>query len=107
MPKMAVAATVVIPTHARPDLIREAIDSVLTQTVADLELFVIGDGVPAPLIDGYLEACSVDPRIRWRSFPKAGRTGEVHRDHILREASGRVVCYLSDDDAWTTDHIAY
>lgn len=41
--------SVIIPTYNRPDLLRCAVESVLTQTVQDLELTVVGDGSPTPV----------------------------------------------------------
>lgn len=46
--------SVIIPTYNRPDLLRCAVESVLTQTVQDLELTVVGDGSPTPVQIGAL-----------------------------------------------------
>ena len=50
--------TVIIPTYDRPDLLREAIASVVEQTVSDWECIVVDDcsTVPLPELD--------DPRVR-------------------------------------------
>jgi hypothetical protein len=40
------------------------------------------------------------------AFPKAAPRGEPHRHAMVQEARGEIVCYLSDDDLWTTDHVA-
>ena len=40
--------TVVIPTYGRPQYLAEAIDSILRQDVADVEVVVVDDGSPEP-----------------------------------------------------------
>jgi hypothetical protein len=47
-----------------------------------------------------------DPRVRFFDFPKGPRNGEAYRHDVLREARGRIVCYLSDDDLLLRDHAA-
>ncbi|MDQ3425894.1 MAG: hypothetical protein M3435_06760 [Actinomycetota bacterium] len=44
--------------------------------------------------------------MRFFDFPKGERHGELNRHEALREASGRIVCYLSDDDLLLPDHAA-
>src|SRR2546430_8840166 len=34
------------------------------------------------------------------------RNGEIHRDGVLRQARGRIVCYQADDDLWLPGHFA-
>jgi hypothetical protein len=46
-----------------------------------------------------------DRRIRFFDLPKGPRHGELHRDMVLRQARGRIVCYQSDDDLWLPGHL--
>src|SRR5438552_18910900 len=55
--------SVVIPTKNRPDLLRNALDSVLAQTFADYEIIVVVDG-PDPATEELLRA-EPDPRLRF------------------------------------------
>jgi len=98
-------ATVVIPTHDHGPTLRLSIPSALDQTVEDLEVFVIGDGVPDVTREIVEELRAHDERIRFFDNPKGPRHGEVHRHAALREATGEIVCYLSDDDLWLPDHV--
>ena len=41
-----VRATVLIPTHDHADLLLRSVASAQRQCVADIEIFVVGDGVP-------------------------------------------------------------
>lgn len=104
---MSLTATVLIPTHDHGPMLHHAIRSVLNQTVQDFELFVIGDGVPPEtraLVQEYVEK---DSRIRFFDHPKGPRHGEIYRHQALREARGKIVCYLSDDDMWLPGHVEY
>lgn len=103
-----VLATVLIPTHDNGPTIRYAIESARSQTVSDLEIFVVGDGAPAITQEIVDEFTSIDKRIRFFDFPKGPRHGEIHRHHVISEyATGKIVCYLSDDDLWLPDHVSH
>jgi GalNAc5-diNAcBac-PP-undecaprenol beta-1,3-glucosyltransferase len=101
---MAVA-TVLIPTHEHGPLIRFSLESALAQTVQDLEVLVVGDGVPAVTREVVGEIARRDARVRFFDNPKGPRHGEIHRHAALAEASGEVVLYLSDDDLWFPEHV--
>jgi glycosyltransferase involved in cell wall biosynthesis len=98
-------ATVFIPTHDHGPLLEFAVRSVLGQTVQSFEIFVVGDGVPLSVRADVERIVGLDPRIRLFDFPKRGRTGVPHRNAVLSEAAGRVVCYLADDDLWLPHHL--
>ncbi len=100
-----VTATVVIPTHAHPDLLPFSLASAQAQTVVDIEIFVIGDGVMDASREIVMPATASDPRVRFFDNPKGPRHGEVHRHAALADATGSIVCYLSDDDLWFPNHI--
>ncbi|MGH6952337.1 MAG: glycosyltransferase family 2 protein [Vitreimonas sp.] len=98
--------SVLIPTHANGAVIRNAIESVLSQTVGDFELFIVGDGAPAQTHAIMDEFVARDRRVRAFKFDKGARHGEAHRHIALSEADADAVCYLSDDDFWFPDHLA-
>ena len=102
------AATVILPTHGeRAAVLDYAIPSVLAQTRADIELFVIGDGV-APGTRAAIERfAAADPRVRFFDMPKHPRRGETYRHKLLQEARGRIVCYLCDRDLMLPDHVEH
>ncbi len=105
---MQTFATVVIPiTGDRGALLRYSLESVLRQTVRELEVFIIGDGVAEPtrrIIKNY-EA--EDSRVCFFDHPKHARRGEVYRHQALSaEANGEIVCYLCDRDYMLPDHVA-
>ncbi len=97
--------TCLIPTHNNAAMIRFSIESVLAQTVTDLELFVVCDGAP-PITHAIAdEFAAHDARVRVFKFDKGERHGEASRHRVLQEATGEAVCYLSDDDYWFPDHL--
>jgi GalNAc5-diNAcBac-PP-undecaprenol beta-1,3-glucosyltransferase len=100
-----VKATVLIPTHDHGPTLRHSVASALAQTVKDIEIFVVGDGMPDAALDVARSVARLDPRIRLFENPKAPRHGETLRHAALREATGQAVCYLSDDDLWMPDHV--
>ena len=88
------AVSVVIPSYNRASLLKEAIDSVLSQDFDDFELIVIDDGstddTPG-LLQSYPNICVV--RQDRRGVSAARNAG-------IRRASGRFLAFLDSDDLW-------
>ncbi len=57
-------ATVILPTHDHGPTLRPALESVLGQTERDLEVIVVGDGVPEITRTIVAEFAARDPRVR-------------------------------------------
>ena len=102
---MTLAATVLIPTHDHGPTLLRSVRSALAQTVEDLEVFVVGDGVPDVTREVMGELTASDARVRFFDNPKGPRHGELHRHAALQEARGDIVCYLADDDLWLPGHL--
>jgi GalNAc5-diNAcBac-PP-undecaprenol beta-1,3-glucosyltransferase len=100
------AVTVLIPTHDHGETLRFSVPTALSQTVQDIEVFILGDGVPDLTREIARELAASDPRVRFFDFAKGPGRGELHRHQVLQEAKGAIVCYLFDDDLWLPDHIA-
>jgi hypothetical protein len=100
-----VRATVLIPTHDHGPLLEYSLRSALAQTIQDIEVLVIGDGVGDDTRSVLEVLRQKDERIRFFDNPKGPRHGEIHRHAALGEARGRIVCYLSDDDLWFPHHL--
>ena len=98
-------ATVLVPTHDHGPLLRRALQSVQEQTVGDLEILVVGDGVPDVTRELVAELAASDPRIRLFDNPKGPRHGELHRHAALQQARGEIVCYQADDDLWRPQQV--
>lgn len=99
------AATILIPTFDHGPLVRLALESALAQTVTEIEVFVVGDGVPDVTREIVGEIATSDPRVRFFDNAKGPRRGEIHRHAALAEARGRIVLYHTDDDLWLPEHV--
>jgi hypothetical protein len=100
-------ASVLIPTHGRrAATLPLAVASVQAQGIDDIEIFIVGDGVDDAVRAAVEGLRAADARIRFFDFPKGPRNGEIHRDGVLRQARGRIVCYQADDDLWLPGHLA-
>lgn len=102
---MSPIATVLIPTFDHGPLLTFALKSALHQTVRDIEVFVVGDGVPDATRKIVTEHQNKDNRIIFFDNPKGEGNGEAYRHAALQTALGRLVFYLADDDLWLPNHI--
>ncbi|MBW2091459.1 MAG: glycosyltransferase [Deltaproteobacteria bacterium] len=94
-------ATVLIGTFNRPDYLREAVASVVAQTMKDWELLVMNDGGVdvRHIIDEFQ-----DPRIHY--FHDEVNKGLAHRLNFgLKQAKGEYIAYLGDDDRYYPNHL--
>jgi glycosyltransferase involved in cell wall biosynthesis len=92
-------ATIVIPTHNRPQLVQRAVASALAQTVADVEVIVVDDGSAEPV-----ELALEDPRLRlFRNERPLGVSAA--RNVGLEHARGRWTTFLDDDDELLPDMV--
>lgn len=95
--------SVVVTTFNRSKLVRRAIDSVLHQTWQWLELIVVDDfstdGTAALLSEIH------DPRLRTIRHEQNLGLGDA-RNSGIREARGKYVAFLDDDDEWLPGKLA-
>lgn len=98
--------SVILPTHNRPIQLKEALQSLLSQSYQNIEVVVINDGSE-----------DVSEVIRYSGLEESGRnvlylnghsnTGpSAARNRGLQAATGGVIAYLDDDDVFHPDHIS-
>ena len=91
--------SVIIPTYNRADTLGTAVESVLDQTMADLELVVVDDASTDhtdEVVEGYAES---DDRVR-RVAHEQNRGGSAARNTGIDAATGEYVAFLDSDDVW-------
>jgi len=87
--------SVIIPTYNRRDLLREAIDSVLSQTFKDFELIVVDDGS----VDGTGRMLRrYGDRLTY--VVQENRGVSVARNRGIDLAGGGYITFLDSDDLW-------
>lgn len=96
----------IIPTHRHPTCLPLAVNSARRQSVEDLDIVVIGDGVSDDTRDAIAPILADDPRVRFLDLPKGARHGERYRDAVIRQSPATVVSYLGDDDLLLPHHLA-
>jgi hypothetical protein len=99
-------ASILVPSHNRPNTLALAVGSALAQTIDDLEVIIIGDGVTAEVRAAAQRLASDDPRVVFLDLPKGEHHGEVHRDTAIRAARSDAILYLCDDDLLLPEHVA-
>jgi glycosyltransferase involved in cell wall biosynthesis len=85
-------ASIVIPTHDRPVLVRRAVASALGQSLADIEVIVVDDGSAQPF-----RLDDDDPRVRIIRHDRA-RGVCAARNAGLGASNADWVTFLDDDD---------
>ena len=91
--------SIVIPAY-NSKYLGEAVASVLGQTYREFELIVVDDGSPGTAIK---EICDGFPQVRYIRQENAGPS--VARNRGIREAGGRLIAFLDDDDIWLPEKL--
>jgi glycosyltransferase involved in cell wall biosynthesis len=99
------AASIIVLTHDRTDLLRLSVASALAQTESDIEVLILGDGVGEPTRSTANDLARADARVRFLDYPKGPHRGETNRDLAIREAQSNAIFYLCDDDLFLPRHV--
>lgn len=90
----------IITTHNRKKLVRQAIESVLSQTYENMECIVIDDA-STDGTENYLKNYIDEARIHYIYIAPSESKGGNHARNIgINEANGKYVAFLDDDDEW-------
>lgn len=100
------AATVIIPTSGdRAEVVRLSLACILNQSIQNIEVFIIGDGVEGASRETLQDLAQNDERVKFFDRPKFVSRGEPYRHEALQEARGRIVAYSCDRDLWLPHHL--
>ncbi|HUW28694.1 MAG TPA: glycosyltransferase family 2 protein [Sulfuriferula sp.] len=91
--------TVAVPTHNRPQLLREALTSVAAQTHPEWEVVVVDDGSTPPVLESMLRELLGERFILVRHDQAQGIAAAKNAG--VTSARGEIVLHLDDDDLLT------
>jgi glycosyltransferase involved in cell wall biosynthesis len=97
------SVTAILPVFNGRHFLREAIQSVLTQTLLPCELIVVDDGSTDGSLDE-LEALTSDA-VPIRILRQENRGQSAARNLAARQASGEYLAFLDQDDRWYPRHL--
>jgi GT2 family glycosyltransferase len=87
--------TVVIPSHGRPQRLRDCLEALAAQTLQEpWDLVVIDDGSPEPLSP---DGLGIDSHPGWRLIRQANAGPAAARNRGVREARGEFIAFTDDD----------
>lgn len=94
--------SVIIPTYNRKNVLQRAVDSVLAQTLTDIEIIIVDDGSTDDTAELY--ARIEDDRVQYHLLPHHGACAA--RNTGIDLASGRYIAFLDSDDVWLPNKLA-
>lgn len=98
-------ATVLVPTHNHHLTLPLAVTSALNQSIEDIEISIIGDGVTEATREAAEALVKLDSRVRFVDLPKGESQGEKYLDAAIRDAKSEFIFYLCDDDLLMPAHV--
>jgi len=95
--------SVIIPSRNRPDMLRVALQSVVSQSHDSIEVVVVNDGSDGDNEAAYAQiAKDFSPEVRFLTLESTknghGQSYAINRG--VEAARGEFVCFLDDDDWW-------
>ncbi len=98
---MAIKVSVIIPVYNASDYIGECIDSILKQTLKDIEVICVNDGSTDNSLEILNQYAEKDPRVRVITQENAG--AGAARNNGLQYAQGEYLSILDSDDFFEPD----
>lgn len=103
-----IKVSVIIPTYKRSESICRAVDSVLNQTLNDLQVIVVDDNgidtesgkATATVMQKYM----LDSRVIYLQHYK-NKNGSAARNTGIKEAKGEYISFLDDDDIYLPNRL--
>jgi glycosyltransferase involved in cell wall biosynthesis len=98
--------TVGIASYNRPELLKRAIQSALSQSYSNLEILISDNGSTKPEVREVIEVFAAsDSRIRCIFHP-VNQGAFFNFRSVLSEAGGDFFVWLADDDYWSPEYLA-
>ena len=100
--------SIVTPTYKRPQFLARAIDSIIAQTFNNWELMVVDDnGAESEYrqeTQSFMQRYKADARIIYIEH-ESNLGGSAARNTGIRQARGKYVAFLDDDDEWLPEKL--
>ena len=98
-----IKVSVIVPVYNMEQYLRECLDSIVLQTLSEIEIIVINDGSTDHSLDILREYKTVDHRFRIINKENAG-VGAARNDGI-RYAQGEYVAFMDPDDMYPNENV--
>jgi GT2 family glycosyltransferase len=102
LPNKQPLVSIVVRTHNRPLVLKEALSSILNQTYNNIEVLIVEDGADTSS-DMIKQNFPHDRFTYYHTGEKVGRC--VTGNFGLSKAKGDYLCFLDDDDLFFPDHV--
>lgn len=102
--KNDILISVVMPNYNGHRFVEQAIDSVLSQTYQNFELLIVDDCSKDDSLQLIKRKAQSDSRIRVIALEKNAGVANA-RNVGIREAKGKYIALLDNDDLWTADKL--
>ncbi len=95
--------SIIIPVYKAEKYLRECVDSVISQTYADLEIILVDDGSPdsCPAICDEYALCDK----RFKVIHKKNGGASSARNYGIEAATGKYICFVDSDDKLPTGSV--
>ena len=98
--------SIVIPAYNAEKYLKETVQSVVSQTVADWELMIVNDGSKDATLEVATACAKLDPRIKVFDKPNGGVSSTRNFGYIESDPTSEFVIFLDADDTWTPDALS-
>lgn len=96
-----IKVSVVIPVYNTEKYVRAAVESIMRQTLKELEIILINDGSTDQSADILAELACTDPRIS--IYPQANQGQSMARNAGIAQAKGAYIYFMDSDDLLEED----
>lgn len=100
-----VEVSIVLTTYQRPQMLKRALKSIVTQSFSNFELIIVDDGSVDETDEIVEQFKERDPRIKYIKLPKNSGSHSLPKNEGTRAATAPVICYFDDDNVMMRDHV--
>lgn len=93
--------SIIIPVYNTQDFVRQAVDSILQQSLSDIEIIIVDDGSTDNSFEILKDLALKDNRIQL--YQQANQGQAVARNQALLYATGKYIYFMDSDDSLEAD----